>query len=54
MENACPNCKGTAFLQITGSDGRTVTICSECEAYIPAAAPDEASIDGVGPTELWT
>ncbi len=54
MENVCPNCQGNAFLLITGSDGRTTTICRECEAYVPAAAPDETTMDGEGPFPLST
>jgi len=48
MENVCPNCKGNAFLLTTGSDGRTMMICKECETYIPAAPANEMTADRDG------
>lgn len=43
MEPTCPNCHGNAFLLSTGSDGRTMTICKNCENPLPSGAPEETS-----------
>jgi hypothetical protein len=41
MPLVCPHCRGNAFLMVTGSDGRTVTVCTECDNPVPFDPPSE-------------
>ena len=39
MPLVCPHCHGNAFLMVTGSDGRAVTVCTECDNPVPFDPP---------------
>ena len=41
MSLVCPHCRGNSFLMVTGSDGRTVTVCTECDNPVPFDPPKD-------------
>jgi hypothetical protein len=45
MDTVCPNCNGNAFLLTTGSDGRTMTICTKCDYPVPSDATVETALE---------
>jgi len=42
VELTCPHCHGNAIVMVTGPDGRTVTVCKDCDKPVDIAPGTEA------------
>ena len=45
MDYVCPKCHGTAYLLETGSDGRVMIMCNNCETQFPADAQTDSEAE---------